>query len=65
MTNLETNLLLVLTREAVRFVVGQYGFFRPRSRKCVRPSYGTFINGFAKKALAGPYGSYDNKILPS
>ena len=35
-------------------------FFRPRSRKCVRPSYGTFINGFAKKALAGPYGLYDN-----
>ena len=25
----------------------------------VQPSYGTFINGFAKKALAGPYGSYD------
>ena len=42
------------------FVVGPYGFFRPRSRKCVRPSYGTFVNGFGKKALAGPYGSYDN-----
>ena len=40
-------------------VVGPYGFFRPRSRKCVRPSYRIFINGFAKKALAGPYGSYD------
>ena len=41
------------------FVVKTYGFFRPCSRKCVRPSYGTFINGFAKKAPAGPYGSYD------
>ena len=67
MTNLETNFLEVLTRKAVgfcSFVVGPYGFFRPRSRKCVWPSYGTFVNGFAKKALAGPYGSYDNKILP-
>ena len=53
------NLLEVLAREAVRFCNRPYGFFRPRSRKCVRPSYGTFINGFAKKALAGPYGSYD------
>ena len=44
------------------FVVGPYGFFQPRSRKCVRFSYGTFINGFAKKALAEPYGSYDNKV---
>ena len=52
MTNLETNFL----------EVGPYGFFRPRSRKCIRPSYGTFINGFAKKALAGPYGSYDNIV---
>ena len=43
------------------FVIGPYGYFRPRLRKCVRPSYGTVINGFAKKALVGPYGSYDNK----
>ena len=42
------------------FVVGPYGFFWPRSRKRVRPPYGTFINGFAKKTLARPYGSYDN-----
>ena len=59
MTNLETNLLEVLTRETIRFVVGPYAFFRPPSRKCVRPSYGTFINGFVQKAFAGPYGSYD------
>ena len=62
MTNLETNLLENLTREAVRLCSGPYGFFWPRSRKCVRPSYGTFINGFAKKAFAGPYGSYDKKL---
>ena len=42
------------------FVVGPYGFFRPRLRKCARPLNGTFISGFAKKRLAGPYGSYDN-----
>ena len=45
------------------FVVGPYGFFWPRSCKFVRPSYGTFVNAFAKKALAGPYGSYDNMYL--
>ena len=46
------------------FVVGPYGvFFRPRSRKCVRPAlqYGTFINSFAKKRLAGPHESFDNR----
>ena len=41
------------------FVVGPSGFFRTRSGECVRPLYGNFINGFAKKALAMPYGSYD------
>ena len=45
------------------FVRGCTAFFRPRSRKCVRPSYGALINGFAKNALAGPYGSYDNMYL--
>ena len=61
MTNLETNLLKVLTREVVCFCSRAVRlFFRPRSCKCVRPSYGTFMNGFAKKALPGPYGSYDN-----
>ena len=41
------------------FAVGLYGFFWTRSRKCIWPSHGTFINGFAKKAFAGPYGSND------
>ena len=36
------------------------GFFRPCSRHRVRPSYGDFLNSFAMKARAGPYGSYDN-----
>ena len=62
MTNLETRFLEVLTREAVRFcsrVEWSYGFLQPRSRKCVRPPYGTFINDFARKALAAPHGLYD------
>ena len=29
------------------------------SPMCVQPSYGTFISGFTKKRLAGPYRSYD------
>ena len=62
MTNLETNLLEVLTRKAVRFYSRAVELFPARSRKCVRPSYGTLINGFAKKALAVPYGSYDNRL---
>ena len=45
--------------EAVGFCSRPYGFFRPCSRKCVRPSYGTIIDGFAKKVPAGPYWSYD------
>ena len=44
------------------FVVGPRGFFRPCSHKCVGLSYGTFINGFAKKVLTGLYGSYDKII---
>ena len=36
MTNLEKNLVDVLTREAVAFVVGPYGFFRPCSRTVTR-----------------------------
>ena len=54
------------------FVVGPFRFFQPRLRKCVWRSYRTFINGFAKKALAELYGSYDKteyvlcslKLLP-
>ena len=33
--------------------------FPARLHHRVRPSYGTFVNGFAKKKLAGPYRSYD------
>ena len=60
MTNLETNLFEVLTREAVRFCSrAVVRLFPAPLAQMLRPSYGTFINGFAKKALAGPYGSYD------
>ena len=52
MTNLEINFLEVLTREAVRICSRGVRLFPD---KCVRPSYGIFINGFAKKALAGPH----------
>ena len=34
----------------------------PWSRHRVRPSYGDFLNSFAMKAHAGPYGSYDNTV---
>ena len=59
MTNLETNLLEVLTHEAIRFCGRAIWLFPAPSCKCIRPLYGTFINGFAKKALAGVYGLYD------
>ena len=39
-----------------------YRVFRetgPCSRHHVRPSYGDFLNSFAMKARAGPYGSYN------
>ena len=52
MTNLQTNLLEVLTREAVRFCSRAVRLFPAPSRKSVLPLHGTFINGFAKKALA-------------
>ena len=61
MTNLETNLLEVLICVAVRFCSRAVQLFPACSRKCIEPSYGTFINGFAKKVLTGSYGSYDNK----
>ena len=44
-------------------LAGPDGFFRPCSRHRVRPSYGDFVNSFAIKARAGPYGSYDNLIF--
>ena len=40
-------------------LAGPDGFFRACSRYRVRPSYGDFLNSFAMKARAGPYGSYD------
>ena len=40
-------------------LAGPDGFFPALLRHRVRPSYGTFINGFAKKKLVVPYGSYD------
>ena len=40
-------------------LAGPDGFFRPCSRHHVRPSYGNFLNSFAMKARAGPYGSYN------
>ena len=42
-------------------LAGPDGFFRTCSRHHVRPSYGDFLNSFAMKARAGPYGSYNNR----
>ena len=42
-------------------LAGPDGFFRTCSRHHVRPSYGDFLNSFAMKARAGPYGTY-NKV---
>ena len=55
-----TNLLKVLTREAVRFCSRAVRLFAAPLAQMRTVSYGTFINGFAKKAFTGPYGSYDN-----
>ena len=48
-----------LARSRTLFLEGPDGFFRPCSRHRVRASYGDFLNSFAMKARAGPYGSYD------
>ena len=54
MTNVETKLLQILTREAVRCcIVGPDGFFPAPLAQSVRG----FINGFSKKRLAGPFRS--------
>ena len=55
-----TKLFQLNYRRAVRNARRAGRLFLARLRHRVRPSYGTFINGFAKKKLAGPYGSYDN-----
>ena len=51
-------------KEPYSILAGPDGFFRPYSRHRVRPSYGDFLNSFAMKVRAGPYGSYDKKGLP-
>ena len=43
-------------------LAGPDGFFRTCSRHHVRPSYGDFLNSFAMKARAGPYGSYNKRL---
>ena len=59
-----------LARSRTLFLAGPYvilpgpdGFFRPCSRHRVRPSCGDFLNSFAMKVCAGPYGSYDKIII--
>ena len=47
-------------KEPYAILAGPDGFFRPCSSHRVRSSYGDFLNSFAMKARAGPYGSYDN-----
>ena len=54
MTNLETNLLGVLTREAVRICSRAVRLFSGPARA---NAYGPHTSN---KALAGPHGSYDN-----
>ena len=56
-----TKLLQFASREEPYAIqAGPDGFFWPSSRHRVRPSYRDFLNSFAMKARAGPYGSYDN-----
>ena len=45
--------------ELYAILAGPDGLFRTCSRHHVRPSYGDFLNSFAMKARAGPYGSYN------
>ena len=49
-------------KEPYAILAGPDGFFRPCSRHRLRPSYGDFLNSFAMKARAGPYGSYDKRL---
>ena len=59
MTDLETNFLEVFTREAVRFCSRAVRLFPAPLAQIRMALKRDFMNGFAKKALAGPYGSYD------
>ena len=61
MTNLETNLLEVLIRKAVRFCSRAVRLFPAPLAQMRTTLIRDFHQGFAKKALAGPYGSYDNQ----
>ena len=60
MTNLETTLLEILTRGAIRFCSWAAQLFQALLTQMCTALYGTFISGFAKKGLTGPYWSYDN-----
>ena len=40
-------------------LAGPDRFFRPCLRHHTQPSYRDFLNSFAMKIRAGPYGSYD------
>ena len=62
MTNLETNFLEVLTREAVRFCSRAVRLFPAPLAQMRTAVIRDFDQWFAKKALAGPYGSYDKYL---
>ena len=49
-------------KEPFAVLAGPDGFFPPFWRHHARPSHGDFLNSFATKARAGPYGSYDPYI---
>ena len=55
-----TKLFQLNYRRAVRNACGAGRLFPARLRHRVRPSYGTFINGFAKKNLADRTGHMIN-----
>ena len=59
MTNLETNFVEVLTREAVRFCSRVVWLFSALLVQMRTALLRAFINGFAKKEIAGPYESYN------
>ena len=60
MTNLEANLLEVLTCETVRFCSRAVRFFSAPLVQMCTALIRDFHHGFGLKALTGPYGSYDN-----
>ena len=58
MTNLKTNLLEVLTREAVRFCNRAVRLFPAPLAQMRTALIRDFHQWFCKEVLAGPYGSY-------